>query len=90
MPTNNPISQNNDDYFYTAVCAYVRGEPMALCRALVGEEQAEMLVQDNPAILDDKDRLLAEVATIPNGAPGEMRRIRHAVGDFTEFTDRDF
>jgi hypothetical protein len=67
MPTNNPISQNNDDYFYTAVCAYVRGEPNGVVPGTVGEEQAEIakrLLQDNPAILDDKDRLLAEIATI--------------------------
>jgi hypothetical protein len=67
MPTNNPISQNNDDYFYTAVCAYVRGEPNGVVPDTVGEEQAEIakrLLQENPAILDDKDRLLAEIATI--------------------------
>ena len=65
--TCNPISQNNDDHFYTAVCAYVRGEPNGIVAGTVGEEQAEIakrLLQDNPAILDDKDRLLAEIATI--------------------------
>src|SRR6516225_4948333 len=67
MPTNDPISQNHDDYFYTAVCAYVRGEPNGVVPGTVGEEQAEIakrLFQDNPVILDDKDRLLAEIATI--------------------------
>jgi hypothetical protein len=67
MLTNNSISQNNDDHFYTAVCAYVRGEPNGIVPGTVGEEQAELakrLLQDNPAILDDKDRLLAEIATI--------------------------
>ena len=67
MPTYNPISQDNDDDFYTAVCAYVRGEPNGIVPGTVGEEQAEIakrLLQDNPAILDDKDRLLAELATI--------------------------
>src|SRR5262245_15942024 len=62
-----PISQNNDDHFYTAVCAYVRGKPNNVVTGTVGEEQAEIakrLLQDNPAILDDKDRLLAEIATI--------------------------
>ena len=65
--TYNPISQNNDDHFYTAVCAYVRGEPNGIVACTVGEEQAEIakrLLQDNPAILDDKDRLLAEIATV--------------------------
>ena len=67
MLTNNPISQNNDDHFYTAVCAYVRGEANGVVPGTVGEEQAEIakrLFQDDPAILDDKDRLLAEIATI--------------------------
>jgi hypothetical protein len=67
MPTNDPISQNNDDYFYTAVCAYVRGEPNGVVPGTVGEEQAEIakrLLQENPAILDDKDRLLSEIAAI--------------------------
>jgi hypothetical protein len=65
--TYNPISQNNDDHFYTAVCAYVRGKPNSVVPGTVGEEQADIakrLFQDNPAILDDKDRLLAEIATI--------------------------
>jgi hypothetical protein len=65
--TYNPISQNNDDHFYTAVCAYVHGEGNGIVPGTVGEEQAEIakrLLQDNPAILDDKDRLLAEIATI--------------------------
>jgi hypothetical protein len=65
--TYNLIAQNNDDTFYTAVCAYVRGEPNGIVRGTVGEEQAEIakrLLQENPAILDDKDRLLAEIATI--------------------------
>jgi hypothetical protein len=67
MPTYNPISQNNDDHFYCALCAYLRGEANEIVPGTVGEEQAEIakrLLQDNPAILDDKDRLLAEVATI--------------------------
>ena len=65
--THNPISQNNDNHFYTAVCAYVRGEPNGIVAGTVGEEQAEIakrLLQDDPAILDDKDRLLAEIAAI--------------------------
>jgi hypothetical protein len=65
--TYNPISQNNDDHFYTAVCAYIRGKPNGVVPGTVGEEQADIakrLLQENPAILDDKDRLLAEIATI--------------------------
>jgi hypothetical protein len=65
--TYNPISQNNDDHFYTAVCAYVRGKSNSVVPGTVGEEQAEIakrLLQDNPTILDDKERLLAEIATI--------------------------
>jgi hypothetical protein len=60
-------SQNNDDHFYTAVCAYVRGEPNEIVPGTVGEEQADIakrLLRDNPAILDDKDWPLAEIATI--------------------------
>jgi len=56
MLTNNPISQNNDDYFYTAVCAYVRGEANGIVPGTVGEEQGEIakrLLQENPAILVD-------------------------------------
>jgi hypothetical protein len=67
MLTNNPISQNNDDHFYAAVCAYVRGEANGIVPGTVGEEQAEIakrLLQENPAILDDKDRLLSKIATI--------------------------
>jgi hypothetical protein len=67
LTTYNPISQNDDDKFYTAVCAYVRGEPNGVVPDTVGEEQAEIakrLLQHNPAILDDRDRLLAEIATI--------------------------
>src|SRR6516162_7918948 len=67
MSTDNPISQNDDGYFYSAVCAYVRGEANGVVPGTVGEEQAEIakrLFQDDPAILDDKDRLLAEIATI--------------------------
>jgi len=65
--TYNTISQNNDDHFYTAVCAYVRGEGNGIVRGTVGEEQAEIakrLLRDSPAILDGKDRLLAEIAAI--------------------------
>lgn len=65
--TNNLITQDNDETFYTAVCAYVRGEPNGIVPGTVAEEQAniaERLFQDNPAVLDDKDRLLAEIATI--------------------------
>ena len=40
--THNPISQNNDNHFYTAVCAYVRGEPNGIVAGTVGEEQAEI------------------------------------------------
>jgi hypothetical protein len=65
--TYNPISQNNDDHFCGAVCGYVRGEPNGVVPGTVGEEQAEIakrLFQDNSTILDDKDRLLAEIAAI--------------------------
>jgi hypothetical protein len=65
--TYNPISQTHDDNFYTALCAYLRGEANGIVPGTVGEEQAEIakrLFQDNPAILGDKDRLLAEIATI--------------------------
>jgi hypothetical protein len=64
MLTNNSILQNDDDHFYTAVCAYVRGKPNGVVPGTVGEEQAESakrLFQDDPAILDDKDRLLAAI-----------------------------
>jgi hypothetical protein len=67
MLTNNSISQNNCDHFYTAVCAYVRGKPSDVVAGTVGEEQAAIakrLFQDNSSILDDKDRLLAEIAKI--------------------------
>jgi hypothetical protein len=67
MSTYDPISQNNDDHFYTALCAYLRGEANGIVPGTVGEEQAEIakrLLHDNPAILDDKERLLAEIATI--------------------------
>jgi hypothetical protein len=65
--TYNPISQNNDDDFYTAVCAYVRGEPNGIVPGTVGEEQAEIakrLLQNNSSILDDRARLPVEIATI--------------------------
>jgi hypothetical protein len=65
--TYNPISSNNDDHFYTAVCAYVRGEANGIVPGTVGEEQAEIakrLLRENPTILDDKDRLLGEIATV--------------------------
>jgi hypothetical protein len=66
--TYNPISQNNDDDFHTALCAYLRGEANGIVPGTVGEEQAEIakrLFQDNPAILNDKDRLLlSEIVTI--------------------------
>jgi hypothetical protein len=64
MPT---YDQNYDEQFYTALCAYVRGEPNGVVPGTVGEEQAEIakrLLQGNSAILDDKERLLAEIATI--------------------------
>jgi hypothetical protein len=67
MLTNNPISQNDDDQFYTAVFAYVRGEPNGVVPGTVGEEQAEIakrVFQDNSSMLKDKSRLLAEIATI--------------------------
>ena len=67
MSIYNPISQNNDDYFYTALCAYLRGEANGIVPGTVGEEQAviaKCLLQQNPAILDDKDRVLAEISTI--------------------------
>jgi hypothetical protein len=60
MPTHDPMSQNNDEHFYNAVCAYVRGEADSIVPGTVGEEQAKIakrLLQDNPAILGDKDRL---------------------------------
>jgi hypothetical protein len=85
--TCNPISQNNDDHFYTAVCAYVRGEPNGIVAGTVGEEQAEIakrLLQDNPAILDDKDRLLAEIATIHYRESG----IEAAVAHFAEWEQK--
>lgn len=65
--TYNPISQTHDDNFYTALCAHLRGEANGIVPGTVGEEQAEIakrLFQDNPAILGDKDRLLAEIAAI--------------------------
>jgi hypothetical protein len=52
MLTNNPISQNNDDHFYTAVCAYVRGEANGIVLGTVGEEQAEIAKR----LLQDKAR----------------------------------
>jgi hypothetical protein len=67
--THNPIEQNINADFYTAVCAYVRGEPNGIVAGTVGEEQAEIakqLFQDNPAILDDMDRLFAEIARVHN------------------------
>jgi len=65
--TCNLISQNNDDEFYTAVLAYVGGEANGVVPGTVGEEQAEIakrLVQNDASILGNKDRLLAEIATI--------------------------
>jgi hypothetical protein len=65
--TYNPISQNDDDDFYIAVCAYVRGEPNGIVPGTVGEEQAEIakrLLQNNSSILDDRARLPVEIATI--------------------------
>ena len=87
--THNPISQNNDNHFYTAVCAYVRGEPNGIVAGTVGEEQAEIakrLLQDNPAILDDKDRLLAEIATIHYRESG----IEAAEAFFTEMDKKTY
>jgi hypothetical protein len=85
MPTNNPISQNNDDYFYTAVCAYIRGKSNDVLPGTVGEEQAEIakrLFQDNPAILDAKNRLLAQIATIHYRESGiEAAEVRFAEMD---------
>jgi hypothetical protein len=81
--TNNLITQDNDETFYTAVCAYVRGEPNGIVPGTVGEEQAEIakrLFQDNPAVLDDKDRLLAEIATIHYRESG----IEAAAANFAE------
>lgn len=40
--TYDPISQNNDDHLYTAVCAYVRGEPNGHVLGTVGEEEGEI------------------------------------------------
>jgi hypothetical protein len=65
--TYHPASQNNDDHFYVAVCAYVRGERNSIEPGSVGEEQAKIakqLFQKNSSILDDKNRLLAEIAAI--------------------------
>lgn len=65
--TNNLIHQNDDDEFYIAVCAYARGEPNGIVVGTVGEELAKIakgLIQKQPAILDDKERLLAELAEI--------------------------
>jgi hypothetical protein len=91
MPTNNPISQNNDDNFYTAICAYVRGKPNNVVPGTVGEEQAEIakrLLQDNPAILDDEDRLLAKIATIHYRESGiEAAEARFAEMDKKHYDD---
>jgi hypothetical protein len=76
--TYNTISQNNDDHFYTAVCAYVRGEGNGIVPGTVGEEQAEIakrLLRDSPAILDGKDRLLAEIAAIHYRESGAEARV---------------
>jgi hypothetical protein len=65
--TYNSISQNDDDAFYTAVCAHLRGEPNSIVLGTVGEEQAEIatrILQDNPAIFYDKVRLLAEIGAV--------------------------
>jgi hypothetical protein len=86
--THNPIEQNIDADFYTAVCAYVRGEPNGVVPGTVGEEQAQIakrLFQDNPAILDDKDRLLAEIATIHYRESG----IEAAEARFAEMDKKD-
>src|SRR5215831_10824861 len=91
MLTYNSISQNNDDHFYIAVCAYVRGKPSGVVPGTVGEEQAEIakqLFQDNPSILDDKDRLLAEIATIHYRESGiEARAEREKKDDDDLFAD---
>jgi hypothetical protein len=66
MPTDNPITQNDDALFYNEVCAYVRGEPDKVRRGTVGQEQAEIarrLFKECPAILNDKGRL-ADIAAI--------------------------
>jgi hypothetical protein len=85
--TYNTISQNNDDQFYSALCAYVRGEPNGVEPGTVGEEQAEIakrLLRENSAILDDKDRLLAEIATIQYRESG----IESAVASHAEWTKK--
>lgn len=38
--------QNDDDYYYAAVCAYVRGDPSGIVPGTVGEEQAEIEASD--------------------------------------------
>ena len=82
ISTYNLTSQNNDDHFYIAVCAYVRGERNGIVRGSVGEEQAEIakqLFQNNSSILDDKDRLLAEIAAIHHRESGiEALEASHA------------
>jgi hypothetical protein len=54
--TYNPISQNNDDAFYTAVCAYVRGEPNGIVLGTVGEEQAQIAKLPRDALEADERR----------------------------------
>jgi hypothetical protein len=88
MPT---YDQNDNDQFYTALCAYIRGEPNGVVPGTVGEEQAEIakrLLQGNSAILDDKDRLLAEVAAIHYRESGiEALEASHA--EWTKKQDDD-
>jgi hypothetical protein len=54
--TYDPISQNNDDHFYTAVCAYVRGERNGIVPGTVGEEQAEIAKLPREAAEADERR----------------------------------
>jgi len=89
--TYNTISQNNDDHFYTAVCAYVRGEGNGIVPGTVGEEQAEIakrLLRDSPAILDGKDRLLAEIAAIHYRESGAEAIVQEG-GDYQSLFDDD-
>jgi hypothetical protein len=92
MSTYNPISQNNDDHFYNALCAYLRGEVNGIVPGTVGEEQAEIakqLVHNNSSILDDKDRLLAEIATINYRESGIAERVLPLLRQHEDWTWRD-
>jgi hypothetical protein len=60
-------SDRRREKFYADVCAYVRGEPNDIRPGTIRELQAQIakkLVEENGALIDDKDRLLAEVDAI--------------------------